>query len=63
MSRVHEYYQDSGEMFNCKNCGEDHEVYEPGDFYRCEDKKSFKNLDKELNEFIEFWNKKNTRNK
>jgi len=35
MSRVHEYYENQAELFDCKKCGDEHEVYEPADFFHC----------------------------
>jgi len=44
MSRVHEYYENQAEIFDCKKCGDEHEVYEPADFFHCP-KDRHKNLD------------------
>lgn len=44
MSRVHEYYENQAEIFDCKKCGDEHEVYEPADFFYCP-KDNHKNLD------------------
>lgn len=52
MSRVHEYYEEMGELFNCSKCGDEHEVYEPADFFHCPKDKT-KNLDAALIKTLE----------
>lgn len=61
MNRVHEYYEEMGELFKCAKCGDEHEVYEPADFFNCKKDKKAKSLDEDLKRFIEKWNKQNVR--
>lgn len=58
MSRVHEYYEEMGELFKCGKCGDEHEVYEPADFFNCPKDKKVKNLDEAIEKMVKIWSYK-----